>query len=115
RQHEPPPAEAIRIERVLGLKYPCVVSQSVYYDDFGSHGIELRGARGTRFMFCFRGGSVMPKDPADQSWRAPRPMYVGALHPDGPGAHPVAIGGVEEAAVRDALRLYVDRALPAIR
>lgn len=103
------------IERVIGLKYPFLISKTVHYPDFGSHGMEIKGAMGTNFAFSFRGGGIIPNDPRDQSWRAPKPMYVGALHPDYRGARPVVIGGREEAAVRDALTIAIRRALPGLR
>ena len=108
--------ERVRIEQTIGLKYPYTVEKWAHYRDGGSTGVELHGAQGTRYWFGFQGGQrLTPEMLRTGSWRAPRPMYVGSLYPRSPSAHAVAIGGPEEAAVRDVLSLYVDREEPLLR
>jgi hypothetical protein len=113
------PATPLAVERIkstIGLEWPYEVAHWASYRDLGSFGCELRGARGTRYFFGFRGGErISPEAWRTGSWRAPSPMYVGALYPRDPAAHPVPIGGPEEAAVRDVLLFYANREEPALR
>lgn len=109
-------AQIARIEKTIGLKWPYEIAQWAHYRDMGSFGCELRGAHGTHCFFGFQGGErISPEAFRTGSWRAPRPMFVGALYPRDPMAHPVPIGGPEEAAVRDVLLFYANREEPALR
>ncbi|MDP3143099.1 MAG: hypothetical protein Q8N14_04040 [Candidatus Omnitrophota bacterium] len=102
--------EIILPSGVAQLYAPLEIEDTQYYRDGGTIGVVLKDRDGKFFSFCLDGRMQVAN-----FGEAAKPyhIYVGATHPESPGAQSVSIGGREEKSLLKALQAWADEQLSA--
>jgi hypothetical protein len=82
----------------LAIVEPVEVSQAFYWKDGGSHGLELKDAKGTAHRFALDGRD-----------KKPRCLFVGVTYPSETNGKQIDIQGVEEQELYAVLLRWVNR------
>lgn len=102
--------EVILSSGIVRIFPPIEIKDILYYQDGGTTGIILMDSRGKTFYFCLDGRLRV-----QESGKALEPyhIYIGATHPEGPGAQSIPVGGKEEKSILKLLQIWLDDQVPA--
>jgi hypothetical protein len=102
--------EIILPSGVVQLYAPLEIEDAQYYRDGGTTGVILKDKKGKLFSFCLD-GRIQVANFGEAA--KPYHIYVGATHPESPGAQSVSIGGREEKSLLRVLQTWADEQLSA--